>query len=278
MRVCKSYPFDHGITGYRLGWSLAGPPLMTTHCYAFDRIMMDTGQSHMGREVTALAKERKVERIYLTHHHEDHSGNSASVYRATGASVFGHAITRDKLSRPFPILPYQKYVWGKSCPVPVKSLPEAIETPLGPMVPIHTPGHSKDHTAYFLPDRGVLFAGDLYLADRIKFFRSDEDMGAQIASLKRIAALDFDVLLCCHYPKRKNGPERIRRKLAFLEELYGNIIRLWKKGYSRQTIFRTLKLREDYVTKLFCFGNVSMFNGVRSAVRHYEVQKQANLS
>jgi len=52
--------------------------------------------------------------------------------------------------------------------------PEKIESVLGEMVPVHTPGHAKDHTIYFLQDAGVLFSGDLYLADKIKFFRSDE--------------------------------------------------------------------------------------------------------
>jgi len=141
------------------------------------------------------------------------------------------------------------------------------------MVFVHTPGHSKDHTAFFLKDAGVLFSGDLYLADKIKFFRSDEDLGAQIRSLKKILKLDFDMLLCCHYPKQEQGKKRIQNKLAFLEELYGNIIRFWEKGYSEKQIFSALNLKEDYFIKYFCFGNVSMINGVRSAVRHYETKK-----
>jgi glyoxylase-like metal-dependent hydrolase (beta-lactamase superfamily II) len=44
------------------------------------------------------------------------------------------------------------------------------------MIPVHTPGHAKDHTVFFLPEKGVLFSGDLYLADHIKFFRSDKNM------------------------------------------------------------------------------------------------------
>jgi len=64
-----------------------------------------------------------------------------------------------------------------------------------------------------------------------------------------------------------------RKKLAFLEELYGNIIGFWEKGYSEKQIFSALKLKEDYFIKYFCFGNVSMINGVRSVIRHYETKK-----
>jgi hypothetical protein len=51
----------------------------------------------------------------------------------------------------------------------------------------------------------VLFSGDLYLADHIKFFRSDENMGFQIESLKKVTNLDFNMLLCGHNPRRKTG-------------------------------------------------------------------------
>ena len=59
MRVCKSHTFDHDIRGFKLGWSLAGPPLMTVYCYSFDPIMIDTGQSHMEKQVLAIARENR---------------------------------------------------------------------------------------------------------------------------------------------------------------------------------------------------------------------------
>ena len=95
-------------------------------------------------------------------------------------------------------------------------------------------------------------------------------MGTQIASLKTVADLDFDMLLCGHYPRYKNGRDHIRTKLDFLENFYGDIIHLWEQGYSEKQVFHQLKLKEAYLTKFLCFGNVSMLNGVRSVIRHYE--------
>ena len=272
MRLCKEYDFN-GIKGFQLGWSLLGPPLMTTYCYIVGDIMIDTGQSHMQKEVLEIAKNHQIKKVVLTHHHEDHSGNAAAVKLNCGAMVYGHALTKEKMKTSFQILPYQKYVWGKSTPLVIELFPKTIKTPLGEMVPVHTPGHAKDHTAFFLKHAGILFSGDLYLADKIKFFRSDEDVNAQILSLKKILKLDFDTLLCSHYPKLKNGKRRIQSKLEFLEELEGNIIRLYEKGCSVKQIFRTLKLKESYSTKYFCFGNVSMINGVKSVARHYTEKK-----
>jgi glyoxylase-like metal-dependent hydrolase (beta-lactamase superfamily II) len=274
MRFCKTYEFDHGIKGFKLGWSLAGPPLMKVYFYLFDHIMIDTGQSHMEREALAIARENQVDYIFLTHHHEDHSGNAAMIRKELGAKVFGHELTVEKLKNPYPILPYQKYIWGKTTPVKVSPFMETIETSLGEMVPIHTPGHARDQVVYFLPEKGIVFSGDLYLGDRIRYFRSDEDMGTQIASLGKVLKLDFNTLLCGHNPRPIKGRQHIRNKLDFLEDLYGNIIQLWKKGMTEQEIFKALGLKlgikEDYMIKYFCFGNVSMINGVRSAIRFYE--------
>jgi len=272
MRVYETYNFK-GIKGYKLGWSFLGPPLMTVYCFTFGDVMVDTGQSHMQKQALEIAGAGNIKRIFLTHHHEDHSGNAAVIKKMLNVSVFGHPLTTEKMKQRFSILPYQTYVWGKSNPLKVDMLPEKIETVLGDMTCVHTPGHAKDHTVYLLENKGVLFSGDLYLADKIKFFRSDEDMGIQIESLKKILKLEFQTLLCSHYPKREHGKKRMERKLGFLEDLYGNIILLHEKGYSEKQIFKGLKLKEDYFIKYFCFGNVSMINAVRSAVRHYETNK-----
>ncbi|MGD9731676.1 MAG: MBL fold metallo-hydrolase [Desulfamplus sp.] len=270
MRFCKEYPFNNNIKGFELGWSLAGPPLMTVYFYLFGHTMIDTGQSNMRREILTIARDNRIKQIFLTHHHEDHSGNAAAIKEMLGAKVSGHCLSREKLKNAYSILPYQKYVWGKTTPLELDDFTEPIETELGKMAAIHTPGHSKDHNVFFLQDQGILFSGDIYLGDKIKFFRSDENIGLQIDSLRKLALLDFDILLCAHNPKQKNGKNHICAKLDFLENLYGSIIELWKKGFDEKEIFRLLQLKESYFIKYFCFCNVSMINGVRSAVRHYE--------
>jgi len=92
MRVCRKYDFK-GIKGFQLGWSLFGPPLLTVYFYIFDDLMIDTGQSHMQKEVIEIAGDHKIKRIFLTHHHEDHSGNAAAIRRGYNATVFGHPST-----------------------------------------------------------------------------------------------------------------------------------------------------------------------------------------
>ena len=238
----------------KLGWSLVGPPMMSVYCYLFDEIMVDTGQPHMEKEVLAMAGSHGVKQVFLTHHHEDHSGNAAAIHKVLGARVSGHALTRDKLTVSYPILPYQKYIWGNPTPVGVNTLPEKINTPLGRMVPVHTPGHSKDHTLYFLPDLGIVFSGDLYLGDRIKFFRSDEEVGIQIASLKKVAALDFDTLLCAHNPRLKNGKDHILLKAGFSGKFVRRCRFLVGKRPFRKADFQADETQRRPVHQIFLLG------------------------
>lgn len=267
MRLVKTHAFEE-ITAYELGWSAIGPPMMTTHCYIFGGVMVDTGQSHMRKESLEIAETHRIRTIYLTHYHEDHSGNAGPIKKRLQAQVYGHPKTIEKMAVPFKILPYQKYMWGRAEPLALTAVPEIIQTDLGEMIPVHTPGHSKDHTSYFIKDKGVLLSGDLYLGDRIKYFRADENVGSQIESLEKVLALDFEMLLCSHAPRIKNGRKHIKRKLEFLKDFYGRIIQEREKGYGPKQIFSKLAFRESYFIKYFCFGDVSMMNGVRSAIRH----------
>ncbi len=249
---------------------------MSVYCFIFGRTMVDTGLSHMGPEVLALAEAQRIVQIFLTHHHEDHSGNADRICRETGARAFAHDLACAKMKTRYPVLPYQKLVWGRTTPMALSSLPDVIDTELGPMVPVHTPGHSKDHLCYHLPDHGVLFSGDLYLGDRIKFFRSDEDVMEEVASLKRISQLEFNTLLCGHNPRREKGRDHILAKLDFLETLCGGIETLHRKGCGEKEIFSRLGLKEDHFIKWFCFFNVSMKNAVRSVVHRLELKDQAS--
>jgi glyoxylase-like metal-dependent hydrolase (beta-lactamase superfamily II) len=210
---------------------------------------------------------RHLEQVVLTHHHEDHSGNAAVLASRHKVPVYGHPLAVEKMKAKNRIFPYQYYIWGPSAPLKMRELPETVESNRFVLKPFHTPGHSKDHTVYYEKKNGWLFSGDLYLADRIKYFRSDERMVDQIASLRKVSTLDFEALFCAHNPKPKNGKAHILKKLQFLEDLFGKIRTLWEKGSTVNEIIRRAGLKESYFVKLICLGNVSMRNMVRSAVK-----------
>lgn len=263
--------FEHlrlgGVEGWRLGYGPVGRPLMTVCCYRVGEVLVDSGQRHMGGRLLAALAERPPAAVLLTHHHEDHSGNAAGVAERFGIPVWGHPATAAKLARPFPIKPYQHWVWGAARPTAVRPLEGPLDAGGLTLTPIHTPGHSKDHTVFLDREHGRLFAGDLFIGERIKFFRADEDLGSQIASLARVLEEDFEALLCAHNPRPTGGREALGRKLAFLEELRGEVLRLHAQGLPAGAIIRRLDPRQDRLVKGVTLGNASFANMVRSALR-----------
>ena len=165
------------------------------------------------------------------------------------------------------ILPYQRYIWGKSEDVKVKPLGPLIESSRFTFRPIHTPGHSEDHTVFLEEQNGWLFAGDLYLGERIKYFRSDEKIYDQIDSLKKMRNYDFDALFCAHNPSRDKGKLRLEQKLQFLEDIVGRVQLLKKQGLSDNAIIKRMDSKKDRWVKLMTLGDVSLANMLRSAMR-----------
>jgi glyoxylase-like metal-dependent hydrolase (beta-lactamase superfamily II) len=255
------------ITGFEVGYAPLGSPLMNVLFYQVEDLLLDTGQSHMDKTVLSLLNERRISRIFLTHHHEDHSGNASLISQQKNIPVFAHEETAKKLSAGFKIMPYQMLLWGKAAPVEALKLPEVIEGERVTLIPVHTPGHSRDHTVYYEKERGWLFSGDLYLGSRIKFFRADENIHETISSLKKVLKLDFDHLFCGHNPKLKEGKKYIKEKHDYLENLCGEIRKLGEKGFTVKEIKKALSRKEDLFVYLLTFGNASFSNLVKSALK-----------
>jgi glyoxylase-like metal-dependent hydrolase (beta-lactamase superfamily II) len=177
----------------------------------------------------------------------------------------GHPETVKKMQKPFRILPYQHYAWGSALPLEMEPLPANVQSDHIELIPIHAPGHSRDLTVFWEKSKGWLFCGDLFIAERVKYFRSDEKMKDQIESLRKITALDFDRLFCAHNPPLENGKAKLQSKLQFLEDFYGSVKELHASGLDIDAIINKMGLKENYIMKVFCMGNLCMKNMVRSA-------------
>lgn len=228
---------------------------------------MDCGPSNPRQSFKRLVEWGRLERVYLTHYHEDRAGNAAYLLSACGIPVYGHALTRTVLSKRVTLKPYELYMWGPLKSVAVKEIDDHFDSENYRFEVIHTPGHSTDHVVYWEKTQGWLFSGDMYLGARIKYFRADEDLMQTVASLRKIASLDFDALLCGHNPQLNNPANQIRRKLAFFEGIIDSVSNLMASGAGDSEILaRLVGKREYWPAKIITLGDVSYKNLIKSAI------------
>jgi len=253
-------------TVLRMARTYRGREILPVYCYAIGGTLVDTGISSVGDEVEEAARRAKVERVVLTHHHEDHSGNAARL-AALGAEVLATAPGVRLVAHDLPRRFYQHVLWGEADPVAAREV--GREVPLGRLTArvVAAPGHSVDQLALHVPERGWLLSGDAFAAERVKVFRGDEDFHESCATLERFLALDFDALLCAHRPRFTGGKEAIRGKLAWLRELEGRVKESRAKGRSVRRIVRELGIEPSSSFFVITFGDVTTANLVRSILR-----------
>lgn len=266
MRIAKIHDLG-AVTGFEAAIAPFGKPIKSVYLFKTGPILIDTGPSHLRQKIQTMVPKDKVNTILLTHHHEDHSGNAAALSRRCNAGIFLHPYGVAKLSKGFMILPYQHILFGKADRVNATACPTIVSAGNVELSAIHTPGHSKDHTVYYARNEGWLFTGDLYVGEKIRFFRVDEDINKQISSLEKVLELDFDTLFCSHRGRLTNGRTRIEKKCNYLKSFRENVQNLQQKGIGEGDIVKQLRVKNDTHLRLFTLGNISFLHMVRSALR-----------
>jgi glyoxylase-like metal-dependent hydrolase (beta-lactamase superfamily II) len=257
------------IKGYKFGYSLWGKPTMYAHIYYVDGLLIDTGQHKMSKEILAHIGHLKVAQIFITHHHEDHTGNVELLQDHFKCPVYASELCCQLMQNPEKISMAQKMVWGDrpACHTITPITTNVISTPNHQFELIPIPGHAPEMIALYEPQQRWLFSADLYVHDYISYFLHSEEMATQIASIKKILELDFELLLCGHNPKLTGGKERLARKLAFLESFYQQVAAEYQHGLNAQQIFKKLQLRENWYVRLLSQGALSKLNMVKSVIR-----------
>ncbi|MGB1241917.1 MAG: MBL fold metallo-hydrolase [Chitinophagales bacterium] len=256
---------------YKLGSNLFGKPKMFVYSFLVDGMLIDTGQPHIQKELLNALQTEDVQKILVTHHHEDHSGNIEAIKQLKNIKAYASPLCCKLMQKPPKLEPARLVTWGQMPKADLIPLPsnEKLRTPNGAysFEVLDTPGHAIDQISLYEPNRGWLFSGDLFVHDYIKAFMRDEDMAEQITSIQKMLQLDFEVLFCNHQPLFSNGKKRLQNKLQFLQDFYGKVERQHHKGLTPKEIMKVLDLKENRVLQAFSFGQLSRMNMVRSVVR-----------
>lgn len=242
---------------------------LSVQAYFVDGLLIDTGPGKLHAQVLSDLLPLPIEQIFLTHHHEDHTGNLASIHAVLPeVPMYAHPTCISIIQDPPKVCLAERLTWGVHTAVQgIQPVGATLSTFKYTFTPIYTPGHAIDHLALYEPQEGWLFSGDLYVHPYITYFVANECMATQMASLKKLIALDFDRLLCSHSTVQKNGKALLEQKLQFFQTFSGRV-RYWhKQGYTAPQIMRKMKIKERWLIHVLSSGWLSALNMVQSVLR-----------
>ena len=250
----------------RMTRSFLGRALYWTGCYLVDELLLDCGPPALAADLARVLEGRALRGLALTHHHEDHMGGAALLARRRGLTPMAHAAALPLLEGGFTVERYRRVAWGMPERVRAEPLGSELRGATLRFEVLHTPGHSHDHVCLFEPERGWLFSGDLFLAERLRYLRADEDVLELIASLRSVARLPLRRVFCAHRGELRDGPAALRRKADHLEALRDRILQLLRQGLPEAEIARRAVGREGPMTWL-SGGHFSARNFVGAVAR-----------
>jgi glyoxylase-like metal-dependent hydrolase (beta-lactamase superfamily II) len=175
-----------------------------------------TDPAHLAEIVDALDGRVPVA-ILLTHAHADHAAGAGDLARETGAPVLA---ARGAVGPGYEPGLVTEWI-GEGA---------VVETDVGPVRAVATPGHAAEHLAFHRPAgrgaaEGAVFVGDLLMGsgDTTWVAPPEGDLAAYLRSLQRVEALKAGVLYPAHGPALPDPRAAIARYRAHRLERIGQV-------------------------------------------------------
>jgi hydroxyacylglutathione hydrolase len=174
---------------------------------ANETYLIDTGFFRRARPIVRAFQSAHVPlgsvgRVLLTHHHVDHMGGAAYLTERTHAPVACHADDAPFVDgRTKPPMSLLMRLFMRIHPAPV-ALPLKEGDRVGPLLVVHTPGHTPGEAVFYHPSRKILFSGDAVIERKGRLTlaapKYASDLNQAIRSLSRIRELEVEVMLPGH--------------------------------------------------------------------------------
>lgn len=185
------------------------PPATHTNCYLLGErsmTLVDPGSPYEDEQQALLqllqqrvAQGARIEAIWLSHFHDDHTGAALGLHTLFGAPICAHADSAQALT-------------GRT---PVHRLlhdTEALRADGMAFEALHTPGHAHGHLCFWAQDGGHLLSGDNVLGTGTPIVPPSPhgSLQAYLQSLHHMAARPLGLLLPGHGPPCPSAAARLQ--------------------------------------------------------------------
>jgi glyoxylase-like metal-dependent hydrolase (beta-lactamase superfamily II) len=266
---------QHGpVIAIRMARAFLGRPLYWTAAYWVDGLLVDTGPICTAQSLVRVLDQVHVDRIVVTHSHEDHIGGLAALQaRYPQARVYASARALPAIQAParLGMQLYRRVIWGRPKPVThvhtLDQLDNEVRTPAYTLRVVETPGHSPDHISLFEPVQRWLFCGDAFIGGRDQSWSRDADMFGVLSSLRTLASLRPERLFPGSGTVRRTPLPELHDKIGALMRLCREVARLDASGMSVDEIVICL-FKSESSLRFWTGGHFSSANLVE-ACRSY---------
>lgn len=231
------------VTCLKTATEYAGNAVMWVYAFLIDKTLFDAGCANAKEDINQYASKVGVERVFVTHTHEDHVGACSllSQYATIYARPQHFAVLKD----PPQYSEFFAWVWGQPDPVDkIETMDTTFDVGDLSFKVIDLPGHAPDTMVGFLEESlGWFFSADgVPLPTQKKLAMNDENIAQVISSLEKIQTLDIKVLFDSHRGPVEDPAEHIQKRIDYLKDLRLKAKELHEKGLSIEEIQKTLEL------------------------------------
>ncbi len=256
------------VTRLSMGRDMDGNVLYWVSAYLVDGLLIDTGCKHTAEELCENLKNHKLSKAVITHYHEDHIGGNKILQDKFNLEILAAPQSIPLINKTPSLYPYQELVWGypdQAEIAPIES--NTVKTPRYTFEIIEVPGHSKDHIALVESSQGWCFSGDLFVSEKPKVIRPEEDIAEIISSMKKLIELPYNFTL---FPSVGevvlNGKEAMSNCVEYLSDLHQKSKQLAREGLTPPEIRDSIFGKESTMAML-TDGQFSSENLIKSLLK-----------
>ncbi|MFW9832286.1 MAG: MBL fold metallo-hydrolase, partial [Candidatus Thorarchaeota archaeon] len=234
------------VTSIKTASPLGDQAIMWVFAYQVDDVVFDGGCANAIPELRAFLAKRDVNRVFVTHLHEDHYGGCAAFLPK--ASLYAGPRTIEAIEDPYEIPEFFQWVWGKPNPIQdVEAMPSEI--PVGELTfeVVDLSGHCEEMVGFWEPEKRWLFSADAVpLASKKHIAMAEENVPKMIRRMREIQQMGVKILFDGHRGPISNPQNHIQTRIDYLTELQRKIQDLHNTGKSLQDIKLDLKFPEPW--------------------------------